>query len=422
VWSGFKNRFARQRRRLSRLFRRVAGPKVGDVHVSYEKSGLAVADEPVPWNAEAVLVDAILRLPSSEVNRACEFQVRVPGQLPAAAARLQPGEEEGEVYLQFRLPPPRGATVGALYWHEHLLGEVKLPFLESEVFLRDLRLQTPTLLARLGDHFVACRAFVRGQCRRLLASGVLSSPTSLLPLVDVDLTVEFRDPSDGRTQRVFVGLTRSQLLGRQAVVSVAAPRWPRASDACSVDWMLKDRLLARTPARRTSRTAFQQSLYVIASRFTHQQSDGSAAVAHHVSGRGAESRLSPCFWVASREPGIAAVCPLEIRAVYRDPARPPTAVRQEIVVTDGPSPCLPAPLPGGDLQKIRAFELFSEGCYLGVLPVNSTPVAVFTSEGGFRCSGEFTWTTAAEEELASRLSELADASNEENSRAPLARV
>ena len=33
------------------------------MHYSYEKAGLTLHDQPIPWNAEAVLVEALLRLP-----------------------------------------------------------------------------------------------------------------------------------------------------------------------------------------------------------------------------------------------------------------------------------------------------------------------------------------------------------------------
>ena len=52
------------------------------LHFSYEKAGLTVHDQPIPWNAEAVLVDAMVPLPTAAPRRKHEFVLRIPGQVP----------------------------------------------------------------------------------------------------------------------------------------------------------------------------------------------------------------------------------------------------------------------------------------------------------------------------------------------------
>ena len=46
------------------------GPQPQALHYSYEKAGLTLHDQPIPWNAEAVLVEALVRLPASELGTA----------------------------------------------------------------------------------------------------------------------------------------------------------------------------------------------------------------------------------------------------------------------------------------------------------------------------------------------------------------
>ena len=41
------------------------GPQPQALHYSYEKAGLTLHDQPIPWNAEAVLVEGTLRLPGA---------------------------------------------------------------------------------------------------------------------------------------------------------------------------------------------------------------------------------------------------------------------------------------------------------------------------------------------------------------------
>ena len=54
------------------------GPQPQALHYSYEKAGLTLHEQPVPWNAEAVLVEALLRLPESAGRRKADFHLRVP--------------------------------------------------------------------------------------------------------------------------------------------------------------------------------------------------------------------------------------------------------------------------------------------------------------------------------------------------------
>ena len=41
------------------------GPQPQALHYSYEKAGLTIPGQPIPWNAEAVVVEANLRLRST---------------------------------------------------------------------------------------------------------------------------------------------------------------------------------------------------------------------------------------------------------------------------------------------------------------------------------------------------------------------
>src|SRR5437868_13562960 len=82
------------------------GPKPQAMHSSYEKAGVIVDGQPIPWNAEAVVVEALLRLPVANTRQKADFTLRLPGREPLPAESLRP-EETGEYCrLFFRFPPP----------------------------------------------------------------------------------------------------------------------------------------------------------------------------------------------------------------------------------------------------------------------------------------------------------------------------
>jgi hypothetical protein len=186
------------------------GPQPQALHYSFEKAGLTLHDQPIPWNAEVVLVEASLRLPPSARHKA-DFTLRLPNRDPILAERMRTPTGEERTRLFFRFRPPTQTCQAEVLWRDRPLGRLTLPILTREEFLQGLQLQLPTLFVRLGDQNVACQTFVSTQSRGLLASAVLASPTSLVPLLDLGFTVEFRSERGGPVHEVAASLCSSQL-------------------------------------------------------------------------------------------------------------------------------------------------------------------------------------------------------------------
>src|SRR5205807_1504230 len=104
-----------------------------------------------------------------------------------------------------------------------------------------------------------------------------------------------------------------------------------------------------------------------------------------------------------REAGMAGVCPVRIHAQVAGAVQPPLLLEQDLLITDGPTAVAPGTLDVADLTQVTAFDLSVKGQPLGTLPMCPAPTASFTAEGGFKPPHEFTWSTAAEEELNERL-------------------
>jgi hypothetical protein len=384
------------------------GPQPQALFYSYEKAGLTLHDQPIPWNAEAVLVEAMLRLPTTASRRKSDFQLRLPGQDPIPAEQLRRQESEERYRLTFRFQPPVATVTAEVLYRDHVLGQVALPFLSREEFLQNLRLQMPTLYVRLGAETVACQTFVSSQCRGLLASAVLASPTSLVPLLDMDLQVEFRCERSGAAYRVPACLCSSQLQGRQALVTVVPRRYPRRIGTWVATWLLGSRPLpsGSQRVRGISQRHFQRSLRISDTRFVGQIGGGPVRFTRQVPPLEKATRVGPCFLVASGEPGMAGLCRLQITVQVPGTVQPPLLLEQEVLITDGPTMVAPGTLDAADLAQVSGFELSIRGQALGVLSLCPAPTANFTSEGGFKPPHEFTWSAAAEEEMNERLNRL----------------
>jgi hypothetical protein len=391
---------------LSWPFYRSSGPQVQSLQLSYEKAGLLVRHQPIPWNADVVWVDALIRFQSGVVRRKTDFQLHIPGEPPLTATTLHRHEDHDVFRLQFRVTTPRQPTTVELYWKTCPLGQAVMPLLSAAEFVDKLQVQSPTVLVRLGDYTVPCRAFLGAQGRGLIACGLLTSGTCLAPLLDLDLAVEFIDHCEGQSQRVPVRLIGSQLAANHALLSVVAPKRPRRLGLWLVQWMLGDRVLARSEVRVLSQSALRRALYLADTRYVHQDPKGMPILTRHMPTLADGGRIGPCFLVATREPGLAALCNLEVRIQHKSQPKVTELPSQEVLVTDGPSLFLPGTVRMEDLSDIAAFELMSRGRALGLLPTAPAPMANFTSEGGFQTAGDYPWNPAADDELADRLGKL----------------
>src|SRR6516162_8940736 len=130
-------------------------PQPQALHYSYEKAGLTLHDQPIPWNAEVVWVEVPLRFPPGAARRKADFQLVLAGQAPLPAESLRRQEPEERYHLFFRFPPPARTTTAELLSRGRRLGQLTLPVLGRGEFIQNLCLQMPTLFVRLGDQNVA---------------------------------------------------------------------------------------------------------------------------------------------------------------------------------------------------------------------------------------------------------------------------
>jgi hypothetical protein len=376
------------------------------LHFSYEKAGLTVHDQPIPWNAEAVLVEGMVPLPPALPRRKHDFMLRIPGQVPILPDSFRRDENDERHRLSFRLSPP-GRSIGAeLVYKERVLGQLTLPSLSREAFLRSLELYMPTLAVRIGSHSVACQTFVATQCRGLLASAIVSSPTSLAPLLDLNLHLELRSERGGKVVHVPASLSSSQLAGRQALVTLVPAKFPRRIGTWSATWVVGDRPILTQQLRAISQSAFRRSLRVSDTRFVVKRLDDSVVLARHAPPLEGLKGVGPCFLVSSRELGMAGICSLQVSTVVAGAIVPPLLSEEDVLITDGPTVVAPGTVAITDLGQVSAFELRTRTGLMGSLSLSPIPTASFNNEGGFKSPGEFPWSIAAEDELTERLNRL----------------
>jgi hypothetical protein len=290
-------------------------------------------------------------------------------------------------------------------WRDRVLGSLTVPALSREEFLANFKLQSPTFFAQLGTDTAACQTFVANQCRGLFVSGVLTSPTSLAPLFDLDLAVEFEQENMGPGTRVPVRLTCSQLGGRQALVVVTPPKLQRRLGVWTARWLLNDQELASHRVRGISQRDFQRSLRVSDARFVYQAPDGRVRLSRDKPCPDGSERVGPCFLVCSAEAGMAGLCDLRIKAQVIG-STPPPMLEQRVLITDGLMMIAPGTLDPADLAAVQGFALCLGDKQLALLPVVDAPRASFNGEGGFQAPPEYVWSPAAERELSERLSRL----------------
>jgi hypothetical protein len=170
--------------------------------------------------------------------------------------------------------------------------------------------------------------------------------------------------------------------------------------------MLGSRPLATLRLRAISQRHFQKSLRISDTRFLVQHEKTGVTVSRQLPPLDGSARVGPCFLVSSREPGMAGLCQVHVRAQVPGAVQQPMLMEQEVLITDGPTTVAPGTVDSADLRQITSFELCLKGRVLGVLPLCPAPTAAFTSEGAFKQLHDYSWSGGAEDELNERLGKL----------------
>ena len=383
--------------------RRLAGQPQG-LYFRFEKGGLTFDNQPVPWSADAVVVEALLRLPSTARKRN-DFTLRIPGFEPIPTEIIK-AEESGQRHrLFFRFPVPKATGTAELRWKSHYLGGLEIPVISPNQFLADLRLTSSTTFVNVEGRSVAAQTFVAKQVKGMTASAFVQSTTGLSPLLDLGLMATFRALRDNKAVESQEPLSASQLGGREALVTAIPPKLPRSQGEWAVSWTVASKKLASHQLQAITYRKFVQSLRVSDVRFGVLFHNGDFRVLRSLPADGV-AQVGPCFFVASNEPGMAAIA--QFNLIQQAPGVEPFLHKtsQSVLITDGPTPVVSELVSIEDLKRVSAFELQIANRTLGVLPLSPVPTATVTSEGGFKPPPEFTWTTTAEDELSERLARL----------------
>jgi len=382
-------------------------PSTQAIHVGYEKAGRVLFDGAVPWNADAILVEATLRLPPRQHAKS-DFHVLLPGSGLFPAENLRPEENGSRHRLYFRLPILDHSVTAQLMGHNRTIGWFDIRILNEDEFLDGLSMEMPTVFVTMGAKQVSCQTFVSTQGQGVTAVAVIRSRTlHLASLATLPFEVVFR--SEGPSALSWtapVCLTGSQLQAKQAMVAVKPPKPLRHVGHWHLTWRIGPRELCYHRIQIISQRAFQQSLRVSDTRLVVLDKQGNWSIHRQAPPVAAVERLGPCFLLSSQEAGAVGHCTLSVHAVVPGGINYPLLFCQDLLLQDGLTLFVPGTVSAADLSGITGFELRLKNQKLGVLPLSAVPRAHFNSEGAFQPAPDFLWTPAADEELMERLNRL----------------
>jgi len=393
----------------------MTSPSTGNagLHVRYEKAGLILDALPVPFNADAVIIEANVRLPKKTPRVKADFTLRWSADEPGIAAELlveQTPKKPMRVF--FRVPRPKETAVASVQWRDHLLGQVEVPILGLSGIINGFTIEMPTLFVSFGDATVACQAFVSAQAKTVLTSAILRAPCLLASANDLGLRVQWKHCDEDAVHSVRIALTPEQMSKRYALVTVQMPK-PRTIDAYEMSWWIASRCLHVQRFRVISKKTLMRSLRITSARFQLELNDGTFHTVRSLPMRDGQltldgiARVSPRFFVCSDETGVAGLAPFTLRALV-DETIQTLEIEDDVLVTDGPRSIAFPSQPADGLANVRHFSLATGGTVLGNLALSPAPSASFNTEGGFAPLDDFLWSPAADELLKDRLGKLLD--------------
>jgi hypothetical protein len=384
------------------LLRR-ARPRPLSAGVGYERAGAARWETPVPWTADAAVVDVLLRVPMAARKKG-DFALRLPfATFPADALRPDLDDRHR---VTFRFPVPLDTVRGDLLWRGRVLASVPVHVLTPASFLAGLALTNPTVCVRLGEGTVAATAFVPDGCAALVAATGLRCHSALAPLAELGLRAVFHDEAAGVGHAVPVALSAAQLAGREAVVAAVCPVVPRHPGGWWVTWAAGDRTLATQRFQAIAPERFEAGVRLVETRFAVVDPGGAARAVKVPPSLVGADRVGPCFVLLGHEAGAAAVCRFEVAGVSAGEPDPLLRRAAAALVTDAPTVFVPALFDAAQLAHVSGFELRLNGRLLGVASLRPVPAAAINGEGGFTPPTDFAWSSAADDELTDRLKRL----------------
>jgi|GEM_PF-1265702 len=376
------------------------------VHLRFEIAGVTLLGPPIPWNADAVIVELPLRLPD-RIRQRSDFSLRIPGSPPISADHLRRDETGERLHrLLFRLPTPPASVAAEVFWRQKLLATLRIPIQSEEEYLGDLRLLHPSVSIKLKGQYVPAQSFVSSQCQGLVAAAVIRSSTCLAPLADQPLTVRFENDASKRGESVTISLTSTQLAAKETLILAAPTRRPRTAGHYSIRWevgsrgLLTQRITAVTPRR------FLESIRLAGTRFIVPDSSGIPRAIRQAPILAEVAGIGPCFVISSRLPGAAGLLDCQITAMATDSINGNELFQEEILIRDGITIFAPGIIPSERLKTVTGFELRHRKTVLGAVSFYPVPVARFNAEGGFQPPMDYCWSPSAEEELSERLNKL----------------
>jgi len=375
------------------------------LHVRYEKVGMILDSLPIPWNADAVIVEANVNPPAATPLDKQAFTLQLMDGTTASAEVILPSEKKKLARVFFRIPTPAQSAKATILWRDHQLGEADIPVIQSDDFLRGLTVSTGSVVVGFKDgQSAACSAFVLGQPQSLCASIVLASETPLAPLADLSPRVDF-ERAECPTECRVVTLTSSQLRARQAMLTVFLPKARGLGDHWAY-WNADHRSFHVKHLSVVSKKEFLGSLRITATRFIVERAGAKMEVVRWLPANlTGIIRVAPCFYVRSSIAGVAGLAKLILRSIRSDGSSGEWE-GGDTLVTDGPSPFVPIIVNATELASLKHFTLESAAGKLGNLPLVAAPTADVAAEGGMAPLDEFVWSAAAEEQLNNMLGKL----------------
>ena len=383
-------------------------PRIGEssVHLRFEMAGVTLLGPPIPWNADAVIVELPLRLPA-RVRQRADFLLRIPGSPPILAEHLRRDETGERLHrLIFRLPTPSASVGAEIFWKQKLLASLRIPIQSEAEYLGDLRLMHPNVSIKLKGQYVPAQSFVAAQCQGLVAAAVIRSSTCLAPLADRPLTVHFQNDSSNRGESVTIPLTSTQLAAKETLILAAPTRRPRTAGTYSISWQVGSRGLLTQRVTGVTLRRFLESIRLAGTRFLVPDPSGTMRAVRQAPMLGELSGIGPCFVMASRLPGAAGLLECRVTALATDAQHGSEFFQEEVLIRDGITIFAPGIVPTERLQSVSGFELRHRKTVVGALSFHPVPVARFNAEGAFQPPVEYGWSPSLEDELSERLNKL----------------
>lgn len=351
------------------------------ITIGYEIQGLRIDRALIPWNADSLLVEMLIRFPPKSPCAPKDFLITMGDDDPLIGNEIQI-TSEGEFNsgkVLFRADPPVKNVTAKVYIKNKLRHEMAIPFLSREKFLKGLSFNQASLSCLYDQGAVACKSYYPAGIRNMSIGGIIKSVHGFEPLLGTTLALAL---TMGKNKKILPWTPNIPQAG-EAMIPLTIPlgTFPRKMGVLESSLLVDGEEIGGGKFQGLSTPEFLRTIEILRAGFVVWNENNMPHLWDNLDSLKAGHRFGPTFWLHSDLQDCVGLADGKINGYLHGSVQPMTLWEGKIPITHVPRLFSPLSMASTHFQELKLFELVIARHPVSRISLASKPKAIFTNEG-----------------------------------------